>query len=363
MKILHVITSLHTGGAERLMVDLLPRLKERGIAVDLLLFNGTRTPFREDIEARGIKVIDFGQKNNVYNPLNILRLRKYVSNYDIIHTHNYSPQIFTIFSLFGKKTKLVTTEHSGSNRRRAHRWFAHIDRWMYNKYDRVICIADKTLNNIIDFIGKGNDNMTVINNGIDTSRFINATPSDALETIAPGSKKVIMVAGFRWEKDQDTLIASLEHLPDTFHLFLVGDGIRRNELEKVASDKRLSERIHFLGVRTDIPQLLRAADYIVMSSHFEGLSLSSVEGLCSGKPFLASDVDGLREITHGAGILFPHSDAQTLADIILNLENNPKQYNEVSQKCVDRGRQYDISTMTDKYIRCYQEILDSNRKA
>ncbi len=362
MKILHVITSLHTGGAERLMVDLLPRLKDRGIDVDLLLFNGTKTPFKEEIEAKGIRVIDFGVKNSVYNPLNILRVARLLPNYDIVHTHNYSPQIYTAVSLLLKKTRSVTTEHSGSNRRRSHSWFAPIDRWMYRKYDKVVFIAEKTLNNLSRFIGKELDNFTVINNGIDTSRFLNAPASSELETISPGSKKIIMVAGFRWEKDQDTLISALEYLPTDFQLFLVGEGVRRHELMKLTSDKELSSRVHFLGIRSDIPMLLRSADYIVMSSHFEGLSLSSVEGMCSGKPFIASDVDGLKDVVQGAGVLFPHADAKALAKEILTLDNDPALYQSVSRECMKRGMQYDIATMTDGYIRCYQEILNSNEK-
>ena len=61
MKILHVITSLYTGGAEKLMVDLLPRLRDRGLDVSLLIFDGTDTPFRKAVERVGIKIYDLGK--------------------------------------------------------------------------------------------------------------------------------------------------------------------------------------------------------------------------------------------------------------------------------------------------------------
>lgn len=356
MKILHVITSLHTGGAEKLMVELLPRLKNAGHEVDICLFDGSETMFKKELDRQGINIIDFGDGNSVYNLWNIWRLRKVIKEYDIVHTHNYSPQIFAAISSLGIKVKLVTTEHGGSNRRRSHRWFVPIDRWMYKQYDKVICIADKTLNNLTDFIGGGFDNMTVINNGVDISKFSNAEPSPELESIAPKSKKIMMVAGFRWEKDQDTLIAALTYLPEDFHLFLVGDGTRRKEFEKLTSDRGLSSRVHFLGVRSDIPQLLKASDYIVMSSHFEGLSLSSVEGMSVGKPFLASDVDGLREVVKGAGILFQHKDAQALANEILKLDNNQDNYIAVADACYLRANQYDISKMVEGYIHIYESI-------
>lgn len=94
MKILHVITSLRTGGAEKLMVDLLPRLKSHGHQVDLLLFDGTDTPFRQNIEAAGIKVFDLGIGGSVYSPLRILKLIPYLKQYDVVHTHNTAPQLF-----------------------------------------------------------------------------------------------------------------------------------------------------------------------------------------------------------------------------------------------------------------------------
>jgi hypothetical protein len=78
VKILHVITSLYTGGAEKLMIDLLPRLKEKGHEVDLLLFDGTGTPFRRQAEAAGIKVMHTRIGGSVYNPINLIKLIPYL---------------------------------------------------------------------------------------------------------------------------------------------------------------------------------------------------------------------------------------------------------------------------------------------
>lgn len=356
MKILHVITSLRTGGAEKLMVDLLPRLKALGHDVDLLLFDGVRTPFKDSIVSLGINVFSFSEGESVYNPVHILRLRRLLSHYDIVHTHNYAPQIFAAIAAIGKSIKLITTEHGGSNRRRSHRWFAPIDRWMYSRYDKVICISQKAEENLRGYIGECKSDISTINNGVDVDKYASAEPSPELESIAPGTRKIIMVAGFRWEKDQDTLIKSLNYLPDNFHLFLVGEGARRPELEKLSAKEGVTHRVHFLGLRTDVPQLLHAADYVAMSSHFEGLSLSSVEGMSVGKPFLASDVDGLREVVAGAGILFPHQDAESFANEIINLDNDRNRRIEISKLCRSRAKQFDISAMADGYYRSYSYL-------
>jgi len=78
MRILHVITSLRTGGAERLMLDLLPRLKEKGQDVELCVFDGTRTQFYEKMEKAGVPINTLQIGGNVYNPLNIIRLLRVI---------------------------------------------------------------------------------------------------------------------------------------------------------------------------------------------------------------------------------------------------------------------------------------------
>lgn len=360
MRILHVITSLRTGGAEKLMVDLLPRLRAKGFDVDLLLFDGTDTPFRRAAEQAGIKVTDLGKGGSVYSPVKFFKLLPYLRKYDIVHTHNTAPQFFAaIGNVFGN-TKIITTEHGGSNRRRSIKGFGLIDRWMYNRYKRVICISDKTEQNLRIYLGDCKAPIITINNGVDIAKYSWANPSSELERVAPGSRKILMVAGFRWEKDQDTLIRAMKHLPPQFHLFLVGDGVRRPELEGIVKDEGLGDRVHFLGLRTDVPELLHAADYVVMSSHFEGLSLSSVEGMSVGKPFLASDVNGLREVVSGAGVLFPHQAHRALAGVILALENSPEKYKAVASACRARAAQFDISGMVDGYSKIYDSLDETD---
>ena len=356
MKILHVITSLRTGGAEKLMVDLLPRLKEKGIEVELCLFNGYRTPFFDKLASSGIKIIDFGTENSVYNPLNIFRLKKLLKHYDIIHTHNYSPQIFAAIAGLGTGKPLVTTEHNTSNRRRSIKGFAAIDRLMYSRYDRIICISKKAEDNLRNFIGSQSKRIITVNNGIDTKTYVSAT---ALPDFKPsGVKAITMVAAFRWEKDQSTLIRSLKFLPNDFHLYLVGEGVLRGECERLVATSELGDRVHFLGLRTDVPKILKASDFIVMSSHFEGLSLSSLEGMAVGRPFLASDVDGLREVVKDAGVLFEHNNPHDLAQKILSIASDKSLYLSIAAKCSERASQYDISLMVNNYIKVYKDICN-----
>ena len=354
MKILHIITSLHTGGAEKLIIDLTPRLRELGHSVDVLLFDGSNTPFKQQLVAAGITILELGKGGSVYNPLHIFNLIPIIRQYDIIHTHNTAPQLFAaIANIFGK-TKLITTEHSTDNRRRHLWWYKPIDRFMYNQYKEVICISDQAEENLRNYIGKCRANISTIYNGVDIQKYAYAQPSNELNNIAPNCKKIIMVAGFRYQKDQDTLIRATALLPQEFHTFLVGDGERREVCENLAIAEGVSNRVHFMGIRMDVPELLKAADYIVMSSHWEGLSLASIEGMSVGKPFLASDVDGLREITTNVGVLFQHQNATQLAEEIKVLDKNTAKYQQIAQQCFDKAKLFDISIMAEKYNAIYK---------
>lgn len=95
---------------------------------------------------------------------------------------------------------------------------------------------------------------------------------------------------------------------------------------------------------------------VVMSSHIEGFGLAAVEGMSVGKPFIASDVDGLNDVIRGAGLLFRHGDDKQLAELITPLINDKELYNKVANQCLERAKQYDISKMVEGYMDVYKKI-------
>lgn len=358
MRILHVITSLYTGGAEHLLVDLLPLLKDGSKnQVDLLLINGVDTAFKKAIQQAGIQVFSLSSTNDVYNPRNIFRMRKHLLNYDIIHTHNTACQLYVPVALLMTTSNaiLVTTEHSSSNRRRSTKWLKPIDRWMYSRYKAIICIADQPRKNLEAYIGR-TLSLRTINNGVNIQRFVRSVKDIS------GQKEFVitMVAAIRAEKDYATLLRAMTHLPDRYKLKIVGSGEKENceKVKSLCQELGLDDRVAFMGVRQDVPDILENSDIIVLSSHWEGLSLSSIEGMASGRPFIASDVDGLHEMVNGAGVLFTHGDDKELAHLIHHLCENPDEYRKVAQRCQDRARQYDISIMASKYLDLYNSLIN-----
>lgn len=356
MKILHVISNLCTGGAERLVTELLPRFKQDGIEADVLLFDGTDTPFKKKLLDAGVIVFELSKGGSVYNPLNIFRLISYFKKYDIVHTHGTAPQLFAAVGSVLCSVVLVTTEHTTSNRRRGWKWYAPIDRWMYTRYKKIICISDKTELCLKKHLRKNLPTICIVNNGIDTGTFFNAQPDAKFCTIYKDYKRMIMVSRFAPAKDQKTVIRTIKILPEDYHVFFVGDGPTKPDCEELTMELEVSDRVHFLGIRSDIPQLLKSCDIAILSSHWDGFGLAAVEGMAAHKPVIASNVDGLREVVSKAGLLFEHENTKDLAEKILSLSEDPEYYMQIADNCFNRAKEYDISFMVKSYESVYKEL-------
>lgn len=355
MKLLHVITSLKIGGAETLLVELAPLLKKRGFDLDVLLFNGEDSFLKETLIREKVNIISFSKKKSVYSIMNLYKLWKILPYYDIAHSHNTACQYYLVIAALIRKYKpiLITTEHSTNNRRRELLFFKYVDKWMYTQYDAIISISIKTAFCLQKYIGSRINNLYTINNGINLEKYKKATVFPTNET----RFVILMVAGFRKEKDQDTLIRSMVYLDERFVLWLVGDGVKKRDCELLVQKLNISNKVVFWGIRNDIPELLKASNVVVMSSHWEGFGLAAVEGMSVGKPVIASDVPGLAEVVSGAGVLFQKGDVKELADNITKLFCDRLYYECVSKACLERAQKYDINFMANQYVELYHNIL------
>jgi len=366
MKILHVINSLEIGGAEKLIVDLVPCLRSLVNKVDVLLLNGIDTPLKQKLFSDGIHIVSLGIGINIYNPLLSLKLIKYIKNYDIVHVHLFPAQYWVALAkiLSFSKVKLVTTEHSTNNRRRNIFAFIDIDRFIYKQYSKIICISDSVKNNLSTHIDEESSKIITIPNGVNTASYINAKKVSRYKILGKdiNGPLLVQVASFRKAKDQDTVIRAIAILPKEYHLALVGDGIRKGVCENLAIELGVADRVHFLGIRNDVPEILHTSDLVVMSSHWEGFGLAAVEGMVSGKPTIASNVAGLSEVVEGAGVLFEPGDYKQLSHIIQQLMSETEFYKDVAYKCKERAMQYDIITMVLQYEKIYLSVNDEVSK-
>lgn len=352
LKILHVITSMHIGGAEKLVSQLLPRFRQSGADVHLAVFDGTGTPLLQTLSDEGITLHILGHGHrSMYDPRHILHLRHLMrQGFDIVHTHNTTAQLFTAIARHPKGTHLVTTEHNTTNRRRNHSTLRPIDRRMYSRYERIICCSEPveaalhvSLNN-----PELSQRILTIPNGIDLTPYTGRP-----HTPCSDRANILMVAAFREQKDHLTPLRALTSLPPTVTLTYAGDGATRPQAQQEARSLGVTDRVTFLGNVSDIPALYRKADIALLSTRYEGFGLAAVEAMASGTPLIISDVPGVREIVADGALSFPAADADALARLITRLISDPTLYTATAHRGMARAQQFNITDTAKAYLNLY----------
>lgn len=347
MKILHVITSLEIGGAQRLLADMLP-LQSESANVSLLVYERVGGDFEKAVEQAGIKIICLNE-HNFYNPAVIFRMRKIFKDYDVVHAHLFPTIYWVSLAARGLKLKLVYTEHSTSNHRRNKWYFRPIERFMYSRYDRIVSISQQTQDALQDWLHSKDNRFVIINNGVDTQHF-----ASIKKNIIPYS--LIMVSRFASSKDQETVIRAMSMIDSKATVRFVGDGPNLEHCKRIAQECGVCDRVQFLGARSDVAELIAESYIGIQSSNWEGFGLTAVEMMACGKPVIATDVDGLRQVVEGAGIIFHKGDSKELAVIVNALLAERNYYDRIANQCIARALQYDIHTVAELYNKIYSNL-------
>lgn len=347
MRILHVITSLEIGGAQRLLSDLLPLQAKTG-DVNLLVYERVENDYEQKVLHGGVKIISLDE-HNFHNPAVILRMRKIFKEYDVIHAHLFPTVWWASLAARGLKVKMVYTEHSTFNVRRTRWYLRPVEKFMYSRYDKIISISQQTQDALTKWLETSDGRFTVICNGVDASRF-----SSIKRSVVP--KSLIMVSRFAASKDQETVIRAMQYIDPEATLRFVGDGENLEHCKQLAAELGVSDRIEFLGTRADVAELVVESYIGIQSSNWEGFGLTAVEIMACGKPIIGTNVEGLRQVIEGAGELFEVGDYNELASKVNSLIDDESHYASCAEACKERSVLYDIHVMNDSYLNIYKEI-------
>lgn len=361
MKILHIINSLvRGGGAETLVFALTAALSkiETNTVHVLSLKNPKDKEYVQLLEAQGSKC--FALSNNLRSFKNIRLLADFVKegDYDIVNVHLF-PSLYVAAlakTLKGMNVRLVYTEHSTTNKRRDKLIFRIIDKKIYSAYNRIVAISKEVDRALKEHVP--NAHTIIINNGINISLFENAFPANIRSEIGLNQdcRLVTMVARFCFMKDYKTVIKAMTRLDCNVHLLCIGDGPFLNENREYASAVGVKSRVHFLGLRKDVPNLLQDSDVIVLSSEHEGFSISMLEAMSCRKPFIGSDVPGIGDLVKNIALLFEYKNDEELASCINEVLTDKAMYNTIAERCYSFAKQYDINHIAQKYMDLYKDL-------
>jgi glycosyltransferase involved in cell wall biosynthesis len=166
---------------------------------------------------------------------------------------------------------------------------------------------------------------------------------------------VLMIAEFNPGKRHVDALSALTNVPEWVHLAFAGEGPLQYETARFAAALGLQDRVHFLGVRRDIPALICASAATLLPSGREGLPRSVLESMSLGVPVIATDIRGSRDLLEGgAGILVPVGDVDAIARAIRSVCNHPQEAVLMAQAARERAPAYDIAHV----IRLHEQLYD-----
>lgn len=206
--------------------------------------------------------------------------------------------------------------------------------------------------------GVAQERIRVIHNGVDTSEFRPGTTSNRTRLGLPENVFLAFFAGdLRTpRKNLDTVLKAVARIPD-MHLAVAGD-TRDSPYPPLAEALGISGRVHFLGLRRDMPELMRAADLFVFPSRYEPMGLVVLEAMASGMPIVTACKTGGAEIlTPECGIVTDDpEDDETLARIVSDLRKKPEAVVRMGRAARRLAEQYTWRRMAERYLSLYEEL-------
>lgn len=365
LRVLYLIDSFQMGGAERITAAFLPHFDPAEVTPLLCTLNQRKeSPLIEQV--RQFPRFNLGARRMI-DPLAFVRLltlsrREHI---DLIHAQLQDATIFAALAHHLTGIPVVITRHvmgdDETTWRRSRR--SQLERWaVQTSVARIIGVSKASAHQYQTMTGLPASRFVTVYNGIDLERFGTiGGDKEALRTrlgLPVGVPLVTMVGVMRAGKGQDVCIQAAHALPNV-HFALVGDGELRADLEAQAADLR--DRVHFLGQRLDIPDILRASDLFILPSDSEALPTVVLEAGASRLPVVASQVGGIPEIIEdgATGILIPPRRPDLLAEKIQWVIEHPEEARRMGEAASTRIRSiFSLPAQTAALTRLYREVIE-----
>lgn len=376
-RIRHVIDSLGRGGAERLLCAYAPGLARLGHEVDVVVLQERNGNFmRQTLEEAGIRVI-MAPVTRLRRLDQIRALHRTLQQGapDLLHLHLEFASLLGTLSAVRTGTPAVATLHTlespfdlgwgGVRRWLMYQACAHLS-------DRLICLTDRNAR-IAREIGLGRARITVLPNGIEVEQF-DAPPQTGRQALRaslgiPGDAPlVVSVCVLRPEKGLDRLLATvpelLRRVPDV-HVLIVGDGPERQGLERLVAVGGLTASVHFAGYRTDVADVLRAADVFVLPTLFDAQPTAIMEAMAAGLPVVSTRITGIPDLIDDGvhGTLVPADDRAALANALIALLEDPVWARSLGRAGRERARhEFSMTQQIGKLAKLYESLVAARER-
>lgn len=388
MKIAHVITRLIVGGAQENTIFTVEGLIKKGYKVDLISgpTKGPEGSLEDRVKEKGINLIIIKELVREINPFyDLIAFFKLLfifrkNKYNIVHTHSAKAGILGRISakIANPKSIVIHTVHGLP----FHPYQNKILNFLYIFLEKIasfftehyICVGEIMKEKSLK-AGIGKDfQYSVIYSGFELQPYFeNIKKREILREkygINENEKVIGMIGRLFYLKGQEYLIKAFKEIVREFpntKLLLVGDGILKEKLEKYAKENKIYDKVIFTGliVPEKIPDYVSIMDILVHTSLREGLPRAVAQGFAGGKPVVAFDIDGAKEIVLNmkTGFLVPPCDINSLKEKIVFLLKHP----EIAEKMGKEGqelikRNFSVEKMVDDIEKLYVKFLNNEKR-
>lgn len=374
MRIAYVLNSLGRGGAERMALAVADRTARRGHAVSLLVL--------------GAKLVDEWPTRlpAVYldasaSPQGLLRAlaggRRFLREFqpDLLHSHSFHANIFArLLAWPSTRVRAISTIHNvcegGRVRMTAYRLTDPLA-------SSTVAVSQAAADRFVRLKAIAPQKCRVIPNGIDAKEFAPdlTRRNETRRAMEAGSSFVWLAVGrLVPAKDFPNLLGAFERVRAVHpgaQLWIAGasmhEVMKRSEdgvlpLENAAHEHRVTDNVHWLGLWREMPAIYDAADAFVLSSAWEGMPLAVAEAMAMGKPVVATDVGGTRELVGDAGALVPARSSAALATAMIAMMDRPAEARASLGRCA-RARmasQFNIDARADEWEALYRSVITAS---
>jgi glycosyltransferase involved in cell wall biosynthesis len=362
LRIAQLIESDGPGGAEQVVADLAVNLQAAGARSVVILPACGDGWLARQLAGTGVAVEHF-RLDTPFSPAcarsvaNALRRHRI----DVAHSHEFSMAVYGAWASWHAGVHHVITMHGSRY------YVGRLQRRMalraaIARSDRIVAVSHELAGHISGDLLVRRSHIDVISNGVRCVSADGAAVRHELK-LAAGDRLLVSIGNLYSVKGHQHVIDAVARLIDRhprLHLAIAGRGHLADALAAQARQHKLETRVHLLGLRSDVPAVLAAADVFVLPSLSEGLPLALLEAMFAGRPIVASDVGEIAAaLDHGAaGVLVPPGDPAALAASIDDLLTRPDRARALGAHARRRAAdEYDVSHMVRRYRSIYEQLV------
>ena len=356
-KIIWLIDSLGRGGAETLLVNVLPSLKNK-YQIHLIVLSGINEFSYEHVASNVYTIIFLKNRGKHSLFYQYFFIKKYIAKIkpDIVRGDLFYGNLFARVTA-PKNIKTFFTVHSlmGVATFSKYKFILYIEKLVYRNHHRLIAVSQNVLKDYDSWINiKGKS--YVLKNFISNDFRLNEKTE-----YASNIKEIVCVGNIKEVKNYKLLVETLSNYPKLNNYFtfdIYGEGLLKQHLQKIVKRENLS--INFKGSHNSIFKILKNYDAFLLCSFYEGLPLAVAEAMTVGLPIIASEIPVLQETTNGMGYFFDPNNSESLAKILdeiknLNTSDKTHLYNQTEEAKKYALNQYSQET----YLQNLEKIFDS----